>query len=84
MLHFPVLVGCTWHEKEGNKLKAFYSEEVSIKEAEAVFSGHDSEKLTAPNNKVDLLLKGFSDLKQDNQEKNRREGERSSSGSKRS
>ena len=41
-----------------------------IKEAEEVFNGPDSEKLTALNNKVDLLLKSFSHLKlvQDNQE----------------
>ena len=41
-----------------------------IKEAEEVFNGPDSEKLTALNSKVDLLLKSFSDLKlvQDNQE----------------
>lgn len=41
-----------------------------IKEAEAVFSGPDSEKLTTLNSKVDLLLKSFSDFKliQANQE----------------
>ena len=41
-----------------------------IKEAEAVFSGPGSAKLTALYNKVDLLLKGFSDFKLivDNQE----------------
>ena len=41
-----------------------------IKEAEAVFSGHGIAKLTALNNKVDLLLRSFSDFKLilDNQE----------------
>ena len=41
----------------------WFSPDNCIKEAKAVFSGPDSAKLTALNNKVDLLLKSFSDFK---------------------
>ena len=38
----------------------WFSPDDCIEDAEAVFGGPDSAKLTALNNKVDLLLKSFS------------------------